>query len=212
MNLIRISLFAAAALSVVVGLMVLMSKLVEADDIDKRKVRELTDYGDFNVDLKTIEKTRDKPPKPAKVKKPEKVEPVAKPQQPTKPVKPALSILPSSASQGITLPSIGDIDGIGDIVGQSSQDGDLMPKVMVEPVYPTEARYKNLDGEVTVEFDVNQQGRVENAKVISAKPKHTFNKAALRAVRKWTFTPKKVDGRALASSGQRVTLTFAMEQ
>jgi len=60
---------------------------------------------------------------------------------------------------------------------------------MVEPVYPADALRAGLEGHVTVELLVDEQGRVADAKVISALGPKSFQDASLEAVRQFLFQP-----------------------
>jgi TonB family protein len=73
------------------------------------------------------------------------------------------------------------------------------------PSYPRRARTRGIEGEVTVRYDVDQRGRVENVSILSSAPGRTFEDAVRRAVRKWRHEPFLVDGRPVAAS---ITRTF----
>jgi len=72
---------------------------------------------------------------------------------------------------------------------------DQMPKAIVQvaPVYPFDAKSQNLTGGVTVEFVVDESGRVHNPRVIRASDA-VFAEPTLRAVEQWRFTPGKRHG------------------
>ena len=76
------------------------------------------------------------------------------------------------------------------------------------PVYPEFARVQQIQGYVTVAYDVTLAGKVVNARVVDAQPAQVFNSAALEAVRSWQFLPTRRNGRAVAVAGQLSTLTF----
>lgn len=63
-----------------------------------------------------------------------------------------------------------------------------------DPEYPAAARQFRLSGEVVVELTVGVDGKVENVEV--TKGKAILNDAVVRAVKKWSFQPFVVDGRA----------------
>jgi protein TonB len=66
----------------------------------------------------------------------------------------------------------------------------------VPPTYPPELRKARIDGLVTVAFVLNEEGRVEDARVESAS-RPEFEKPALEAIRKWRFRPGMREGRAV---------------
>ena len=53
---------------------------------------------------------------------------------------------------------------------------------------------------VEIRVEVDPEGNVSQASIRSAGPSRYFAKQALTAAQNWTFTPAKVDGRAVASS------------
>jgi len=65
------------------------------------------------------------------------------------------------------------------------------------PAYPPEAVRAHKDGWVQVEFTVDANGQVTDAKVATADPPRLFNTAALDAVRRWTFKPRMENGKAV---------------
>jgi len=79
-------------------------------------------------------------------------------------------------------------------LGNFAEDGDIVPILRVEPVYPTVAMTRKIGGWVDVEYVVMPDGSVAQARVVDSQPKGMFEKAALRAINKWKFKPRIVDG------------------
>jgi TonB family protein len=76
--------------------------------------------------------------------------------------------------------------------------GRLEPAVLVEqttPVYPALARTARIQGVVSLEGNVNTQGRIEDLKVVSGHP--MLIDAAVNAVRKWKYHPAKLNGQLI---------------
>jgi len=68
-----------------------------------------------------------------------------------------------------------------------------VPVRMVAPVYPYELKRDGITGVVSVVFDVDEKGDVQDPKVQkSSNPK--FEQAALDAIVKWKFKPCRKDG------------------
>jgi TonB family protein len=61
----------------------------------------------------------------------------------------------------------------------------------VQPIYPAKARMYNATGEVRVQVDISETGRVTSAKAISGHP--LLRDAAEVAARKWIFKPTTLD-------------------
>jgi len=80
--------------------------------------------------------------------------------------------------------------------------GDLdtppQPMVQLRPQYPPQARLRQQEGYVTVEFVVDAEGAVQSAVVVAAEPPEVFEQAALRAVARWRFSPGIRQGQAVA--------------
>ncbi len=74
---------------------------------------------------------------------------------------------------------------------------EVMPRLLtwVEPAYPYVARWRGVRGTVTVRALVGTNGRVRAAKVAVSVP--DLDRAALEAVKRWTFEPARSGGRAV---------------
>jgi len=72
------------------------------------------------------------------------------------------------------------------------------PLVRLKPLYPAHARMRRIEGSVRVEFTVTAEGQTENITVISATPAQTFNRAAIRAIERWRFSPAMLQGKPVA--------------
>ncbi len=90
-------------------------------------------------------------------------------------------------------------------------DGPLVAIVRVEPGYPPTASTRNLEGFVTVQFDVNADGTVTNVTVVESSSK-IFERAAIKAARKFRFKARVVDGVPQPSYGLQNRFVFKMER
>jgi len=106
----------------------------------------------------------------------------------------------AGANAGISAPGAG-----------FGRDGDATPIVRIEPKYPIQAARDGKEGWVKLSFTINEIGGVEDVKVIEAQPKRIFDKEAKRALRKWKYKPKVVDGKAMKQPGLTVQLDFKMD-
>jgi len=107
----------------------------------------------------------------------------------------------SGANTGISAPGAG-----------FGRDGDASPIVRIEPKYPVQAQRDGKEGWVKLSFTINEVGGVEDVEIIDAKPKRLFNKAAKRALKKWKYKPKVVDGKPERRPGLTVQLDFTMDK
>lgn len=71
-----------------------------------------------------------------------------------------------------------------------------------QPDYPPLARQARIAGEVKVAVRVSAEGRVESANAVEGHP--LLRQAAEECVRSWTFSPQRIDGKAVASETQTV--------
>jgi protein TonB len=78
------------------------------------------------------------------------------------------------------------------------------------PVYPEFARVQQLDGFVTLGYDVTVSGNVVNVRVINSEPVGVFDNAAIEAVRDWQFLPMQLNGTPVPADRQVSTLTFKL--
>jgi protein TonB len=106
----------------------------------------------------------------------------------------------AGANAGISAPGAG-----------FGRDGDATPIVRIEPKYPIQAARDGKEGWVTLSFTINKIGGVEDVDVIEAEPRRVFDREAKRALRKWKYKPKVVDGKAMRQTGLTVRLDFKMD-
>lgn len=145
-------------------------------------------------------KQRQLPTKPSQTKKsPSKPIATQDKVNPSKLVKPALDMPAVPIMALNSRPSLGKFDRTS--IGG---DNNLMPLVRIEPQYPRNAARSGTEGWVEVKFTVLEDGTVSAVKVIKAEPKRIFNRAALRAISKWKFSPKIVDGKPVKQSATQV--------
>ena len=94
--------------------------------------------------------------------------------------------------------STGDGPYIGQwSAGDPSAEGDVIPIVRIDPQWPREALLNGIEGWVLVEFTILKDGSVANARIVEAEPRRLFDRNAVRAVLKWKFKPRIIDGQAV---------------
>ncbi len=76
-------------------------------------------------------------------------------------------------------------------------EGDVIPIVVIRPLYPRDAAISGIEGWVKIEFTITAVGTVKTPRVIDAKPPRVFNREAIRAILKWKFKPRVMDGVAV---------------
>ncbi len=124
-----------------------------------------------------------------------------------------IGVAPTTARVQISRPSF---DGSfrlagGPQLGLAPSDTDTIPLVRINPIYPRRAAERRVEGWVIVEFTIDIQGSVKDARAMSAEPRNVFERAALRAIGKWKYKPKIQDGKPVETVGVRVKLTFELD-
>lgn len=150
-----------------------------------------------NENINTDDYTPEKPPKPPEVP------PEVPPQDfdSVDPNAPSINVPPPSVAQNV------DIGGPG---GMNIAEGDYLPIVRVAPVYPARALSRGLEGYVDLEFFVTPAGTVRDP-VVSFSTSSLFERAALRAVLKFKYKPRVVDGVPVEVPGVKTRITFKIE-
>lgn len=78
--------------------------------------------------------------------------------------------------------------------GDGAPEGEVEPIFRINPQYPRQALMDGTEGYVRFEVLIGTDGRVLDVKVTEAEPGRVFVREALRAVRRWIFKPRVVDG------------------
>lgn len=113
---------------------------------------------------------------------------------------PALGLDTSIDGLAINAPTFSDF-------GANQQ---AMPLYRVEPRYPAKALKRGAEGFVVMEFTIDETGRPIDIEVLEANPRRMFEREAVRALKKWKYQPKVIDGKAIAQLNQTVRLEFKL--
>jgi protein TonB len=108
------------------------------------------------------------------------------------------------------------VGGEGMFIGSFQQvdrtaEGDIIPVVVIRPMYPREAAISGTEGWVKVEFTITEAGTVKDPRVIEANPPRIFNREAIRAILKWKFKPRVIDGVAVERRATQV-IDFTLDE
>ncbi len=99
----------------------------------------------------------------------------------------------------------------GPNLGAAVSDSDPVPVVRVNPQYPPRAAERGTEGWVELAFTISASGTVQDAEVTKSRHGKVFDRAALRAVRRWKYNPKIKDGNPVERHGLTVRLEFHLE-
>ena len=135
-------------------------------------------------------------------RKPKKPEPPKEPPPPPKmivekQVKPTMNKVKIDIPN-IDLPTIaGGGPFLGNWAGNPLAEGDVLPIVRIDPQWPREALVEGIEGYVIVEVIIAADGSVASAVVIESVPRRLFDRNVIRAVLKWKFKPRIINGVAV---------------
>jgi TonB family protein len=71
---------------------------------------------------------------------------------------------------------------------------------------------KSREGWVRLSFDISETGNPINIKVIEANPERIFDNAAIKALTKWKYRPKFINGVAVIQRDLEVHLDFKLDE
>lgn len=157
----------------------------------------VVDFIRLKKDSSLREKTRTIPDKPEPPKKP----------PPPDLVTPELQAPPTLPNLNIEFPDIAiPTDMKGAFLGPQNAGGNsqLVPLVRINPQYPRNELLGGVEGWVKIQFIVTADGSVTSPKIIESKPPRVFDSSALRAIKKWKFKPKVVNGVAVEQAGSQI--------
>ena len=151
-----------------------------------------------NENLNVADLTPEKPPKPPETP------PETPPQEldNINPDAPTINVAPPMVSADT------DLAGPG---GMNIAEGDYLPIVRVAPVYPARALSRGLEGFVDLSFTVTAAGTVKDPIVLQSSST-LFERAATRAVLKFKYKPRVVDGIPVEVSGVKTRISFQIEE
>lgn len=96
----------------------------------------------------------------------------------------------------------------GPAAGAALADMDAIPLVRIAPEYPARAAQRGTAGWVLLEFTVTTAGATKDVRVVDADPPGTFDRAAIKAVERFKYRPKVVDGKPVEQHGVQMVIEF----
>lgn len=185
------------------GLFFMMQALIAIGDarLDDAKRSKVIDFVRLKKDQNLQTKEKKKPEK-------EKQE-----EAPPPPKLNTSKAKPDANSAGIqsdfNLNALSGSDNIS--IGTGSVDSDVIPLVRIQPAYPERAKERGIEGWVEIEFTISPRGTVENPQIIAYHPSSIFNNSALRAIKRWKYNPRIVNGKPVPRTGVKVHLDFTLD-
>ena len=105
-------------------------------------------------------------------------------------------------------PSMLSMKGIA--VGRGVAERGLIPVSGIPPNYPRAAKMRGIEGNVELEFIITESGEVTDIIVIGGVNGDWFTETAIRALSRWRFSPKIVNGKPARQLARQV-FTFKLE-
>jgi periplasmic protein TonB len=96
---------------------------------------------------------------------------------------------------------------------QEGKDKDVTKPVLISkinPPYPAEAKKEGIQGEVVLTAIITAEGKVLNV-TVKKSPDERLSKAAMDAVRQWTFQPGKDDKGKVVQVKSDITVNFRLK-
>ena len=202
---IKISACVSLALFISLFLFYFMSALISKTP-ELKKGDELASLIEFiRVKPRSFldEKKRKLPEKKLKKMKPPKMKMLSSALSKPKKMNPNMNLPDLKSILKSGGPALG---GMGGIMGS-----EVTPLVRIEPQYPRKARMQSIEGWVTLQFNITPAGTVSDIKILDSKPSRIFDRAAVKALRKWKYRPKIEDGKPVEKN-LRVQLKFTLEE
>jgi protein TonB len=193
--------------SIVVGsiitlsLIFVMHLLIEYGEsaITKERTKHQLDFVRVkkNETLNTEDFTPEKPPKPPEV-------------PPEVPPQDMDSVDPNAPTINVPAPEVASNVEVGGPGSMNVAEGDYLPIVRVAPVYPARALSRGLEGYVDMGFTVTTTGTVRDPVVLFS-TSSLFERAATRAVLKFKYKPRVVDGVPVDVPNVKTRISFQIE-
>lgn len=142
----------------------------------------------------------------------------------------ALPTPPTTPPPPLVIKEVSPADGVGDNIEidvpnidmptggtntlqiSAPKDNAARPVVRISPKYPRDAAMNGTEGWVVLSFNINTIGEVVDITVVESQPKRVFDQAAKKALKRWKYKAKMVDGKAVMQESLSVQLDFSMNQ
>jgi len=210
MKSLRVLIAAWVAVGVTFGLFLFMYALISSGGDQRAELDAISGihFGPVEIQDEIMTRSRRKPEKPPPPK-----QPPSPPKMQVSKMDQQVQDMPRMDIPDLDLPMAG---GSGMFIGNFQQvdqraEGDIIPVVVIRPMYPREAAVTGIQGWVKVEFTITEVGTVKDPRVIDARPPRVFNREAIRAILKWKFKPRVVEGIAVERRATQV-IDFTLDE
>ena len=192
----------AVGVAVTLSLLFVMHLLIKhaEEAMSKERTRYELDFVRVkrNETLNTEDLTPEKPQKPPET-------------PPDVPPQDMDTIDPNAPTVNIPPPAVSAEVAVSGPGGMNIAEGDYLPIVRVAPVYPARALSRGIEGYVDMSFTVTTTGTVKDPVVVFS-TSSLFERAAIRAVLKFKYKPRVVDGVPVEVPGVKTRISFQIEE
>jgi TonB family protein len=112
----------------------------------------------------------------------------------------------------ISLLALPTMAGDKGYVGEEGTEIEVTRASNPAPEYPRRAIRLGLEGSVRLEFDVDTDGSVLDPYVVESSPAGVFDRAAIKAVRKFLYEPPTYNGTSVKVNNVQIDLVFQLAE
>jgi len=186
----------------------LMHRLISGTSGDREELEEPPGirFGPVEIEQEFETKDRRKPEPP-----PPPEEPPPPPDLDISQVEQTRTDIPDMEMPDLALGTSAGPPVLGNVGMDRKEEGDVVPLVRINPQYPRDAAMNQIEGYVTIEFTITETGSVRNPRVIDSSPPRVFDREAIRAILRWKFKPRVIEGVAVERRATQ-TIEFNLDQ
>jgi protein TonB len=201
-NLIRLIIGIPIAIIVTFGLFSLMQTLILVDSVDVEDPDEQLRF-DINPQVEEVNaRTRD-----TSIDDVQQVDPPPPPPQ----VERQAADLPTESLSTIVgnIPEFSTPELNSGSVSFNVSDRNAQPLVRIPPQYPPRAAERGIEGHCDMRFNVSPDGTPIDVQVVNC-TSSLLSRASVRAVERWRYSPRVVDGVAQTRVGVETRIDFQL--
>ena len=124
-------------------------------------------------------------------------------------VEPLIELKPGATDMGESF--VAPIPSGGKDIKIVDGGGGIVAYLKPQPMYPSRALTRGIEGHVDLAFDIIATGSTTNIRVINADPEGVFERAAINALKKWRYKVPVIDDVPQGQVDMMTRMTFELE-